>query len=142
MCLSPKSSRSNNITNINIHIYQGNSNKTVDNLNNEEIIPKNIIQKNKENISEAAPKKNIYKKILPNSILQFSSNNSTSSNTASNFNNVKTHNQINFELDSNTYKNPDYLKRNNKYIKNKINSNANNTKVKIDNFLISCKISV
>ena len=42
----------NNITNINIHIYQGNSNKTVDNLNNEEIIPKNIIQKNKENISE------------------------------------------------------------------------------------------
>ena len=42
----------NNITNINIHIYQGNANKTVDNLNNEEIIPKNIIQKNKENISE------------------------------------------------------------------------------------------
>ena len=37
----------NNITNINIHIYQGNANKIVDNLNNEE-----IIQKNNSNISE------------------------------------------------------------------------------------------
>lgn len=133
MCLSPKSSRSNNITNINSFIISKNNNKNISKEDSDKFSKKRLSSRNNEMLH--APKKNIYKKILPNSILQFSSNNSTSSNTASNFNNVKTHNQINYELDSNTYKNPDYLKRNNKYIKNKINSNANNTKVKIDNFL-------
>ena len=95
MCLSPKSSRSNNITNINSFIISKNNNKNISKEDSDKFSKKRLSSRNNEMLH--APKKNIYKKILPNSILQFSSNNSTSSNTASNFNNVKTHNQINFE---------------------------------------------
>ena len=131
MCLSPKSSRSNNISNINSFINSKNIQKNTSKEDNEKLSKKKLSSRNNEILK--APKKNIYRKILPNSILQFSSNNSTSSNTTSNFNNVKTHNHINFDLDSNTYKNPEHLNRNNVCINNQ--KNANNTKEKIDNFL-------
>ena len=131
MCISPKSSRSGNITNINSFINQKNTNKNISKEDITKYSKKRLSSRNNEPLK--APKKNIYKKILPNGIFQFSSNNSTSSNTTSNFNNVKTHNIINFDYDSTTYKNPDYLKRNNKPIKNQ--NNTNNTKEKIDNFL-------
>ena len=131
MCISPKSSRSNNITNINSFISQKNSNKNSSKEDSSKYSKKKLSSRNNELLK--APKKNIYKKILPNSIFQFSSNNSTSSNTTSNFNNVKTHNHINFDYDTNSYKNPNYLKKDNKVINNQ--SNVNNSKEKIDNFL-------
>ena len=131
MCLSPKSSRSNNISNINSFINTKNVQKNTSKEDSEKLSKKKLSSRNNEILK--APKKNIYRKILPNSILQFSSNNSTSSNTTSNFNNVKTHNHINFDFDSNTYKNPEYLNRNKKCINNQ--NNTNNTKEKLDNFL-------
>ena len=131
MCISPKSSRSGNITNINSFINPKISNKNNVKEESTKYSKKKLSSRNNEILK--APKKNIYKKILPNSIFQFSSNNSTSSNTTSNFNNIKSHNHINFDYDTNSYKNPDYLKRVNKSIKNQ--NNANDTREKIDNFL-------
>ena len=131
MCISPKSSRSGNITNINSFINPKISNKNNVKEESNKYSKKKLSSRNNEILK--APKKNIYKKILPNSIFQFSSNNSTSSNTTSNFNNIKSHNHINFDYDTNSYKNPDYLKRVNKSIKNQ--NNANDTREKIDNFL-------
>ena len=131
MCISPKSSRSGNITNINSFINPKISNKTNVKEESNKYSKKKLSSRNNEILK--APKKNIYKKILPNSIFQFSSNNSTSSNTTSNFNNIKSHNHINFDYDTNSYKNPEYLKRVNKSIKNQ--NNANDTREKIDNFL-------
>ena len=134
MCISPKSSRSSNITNINSFINQRNTNKNITNDDSEKNTKKKLSSRNNEMLR--APKKNLYKKILPNSIFQFSSNNSTSSNTTSNFNKVKSHNYINFDFDTYSYINPDYLKRNNKSIKNQNNQNkVNNQKERIDNFL-------
>ena len=130
MCLSPKSSRSNNINNINSFINQKNSKKNISKEDSEKLTKKRLSSRNNEILK--APKKNLYKKILPNNFFQFSSNNSTTSNTTSNFNNIKTHNHINYESDNNSYKNPDYLKRN-KCINNQ--NNANKTREKIDNFL-------
>ena len=131
MCISPKSSRSGNITNINSFINPKISNKNNVKEESTKYSKKKLSSRNNEILK--APKKNIYKKILPNSIFQFSSNNSTSSNTTSNFNNIKSHNHINFDYDTNSYKNPEYLKRINKSIKNQ--NNANDTREKIDNFL-------
>ena len=131
MCISPKSSRSGNITNINSFINPKISNKNNVKEESNKYSKKKLSSRNNEILK--APKKNIYKKILPNSIFQFSSNNSTSSNTTSNFNNIKSHNHINFDYDTNSYKNPEYLKRVNKSIKNQ--NNANDTREKIDNFL-------
>jgi hypothetical protein len=131
MCISPKSSRSGNITNINSFINPKISNKNNVKEESTKYSKKKLSSRNNEILK--APKKNIYKKILPNSIFQFSSNNSTSSNTTSNFNNIKSHNHINFDYDTNSYKNPQYLKRVNKSIKNQ--NNANDTREKIDNFL-------
>ena len=131
MCISPKSSRSGNITNINSFINPKNANKNNNKEDSVKYSKKKLSSRNNEMLK--APKKNIYKKILPNSIFQFSSNNSTSSNTTSNFNNIKSHNHINFDYDTNSYKNPEYLKRVNKSIKNQ--NNANDTREKIDNFL-------
>ena len=131
MCISPKSSRSGNITNINSFINPKISNKNNAKEESTKYSKKKLSSRNNEILK--APKKNIYKKILPNSIFQFSSNNSTSSNTTSNFNNIKSHNHINFDYDTNSYKNPEYLKRVNKSIKNQ--NNANDTREKIDNFL-------
>ena len=131
MCISPKSSRSGNITNINSFINPKISNKNNVKEESTKYSKKKLSSRNNEILK--APKKNIYKKILPNSIFQFSSNNSTSSNTTSNFNNIKSHNHINFDYDTNSYKNPEYLKRVNKSIKNQ--NNANDTREKIDNFL-------
>ena len=131
MCISPKSSRSGNITNINSFINPKNANKNNVKEDSTKYSKKKLSSRNNEILK--APKKNIYKKILPNSIFQFSSNNSTSSNTTSNFNNIKSHNHINFDYDTNSYKNPEYLKRVNKSIKNQ--NNANDTREKIDNFL-------
>ena len=131
MCISPKSSRSGNITNINSFINPKISNKNNVKEESNKYSKKKLSSRNNEILK--APKKNIYKKILPNSIFQFSSNNSTSSNTTSNFNNIKSHNHINFDYDTNSYKNPEYLKRINKSIKNQ--NNANDTREKIDNFL-------
>ena len=131
MCISPKSSRSGNITNINSFINPKISNKNNVKEESTKYSKKKLSSRNNEILK--APKKNIYKKILPNSIFQFSSNNSTSSNTTSNFNNIKSHNHINFDYDTNSYKNPEYLKRVNKSIKNQ--NNANDTIEKIDNFL-------
>ena len=134
MCISLKSSRSSNITNINSFINQRNTNKNITNDDSEKNTKKKLSSRNNEMLR--APKKNLYKKILPNSIFQFSSNNSTSSNTTSNFNKVKSHNYINFDFDTYSYINPDYLKRNNKSIKNQNNQNkVNNQKERIDNFL-------
>ena len=112
MCISPKSSRSGNITNINSFINPKISNKNNVKEESNKYSKKKLSSRNNEILK--APKKNIYKKILPNSIFQFSSNNSTSSNTTSNFNNIKSHNHINFDYDTNSYKNPEYLKRVNK----------------------------
>ena len=131
MCISPKSSRSGNITNINSFINPKISNKNNVKEESTKYSKKKLSSRNNEILK--APKKNIYKKILPNSIFQFSSNNSTSSNTTSNFNNIKSYNHINFDYDTNSYKNPEYLKRVNKSIKNQ--NNANDTREKIDNFL-------
>ena len=131
MCISPKSSRSGNITNINSFINQKNVNKNMVREDSTKFSKKKLSSRNNEILK--APKKNLYKKILPNNILQFSSNNSTSSNTTSNFNNVKSHNHINFDYDTNSYKNPDYFKRKNKSNKNQ--NNINKTREKIDNFL-------
>jgi hypothetical protein len=131
MCISPKSSRSGNITNINSFINPKISNKNNVKEESNKYSKKKLSSRNNEILK--APKKNIYKKILPNSIFQFSSNNSTSSNTTSNFNNIKSHNHINFDYDTNSYKNPEYLKRVNKSIKNQ--NNVNDTREKIDNFL-------
>ena len=131
MCISPKSSRSGNITNINSFINPKISNKNNVKEESNKYSKKKLSSRNNEILK--APKKNIYKKILPNSIFQFSSNNSTSSNTTSNFNNIKSHNHINFDYDTHSYKNPEYLKRVNKSIKNQ--NNANDTREKIDNFL-------
>ena len=131
MCISPKSSRSGNITNINSFMNPKNSKKNISKEDSEKFTKKRLSSRNNDILK--APKKNIYKKILPNSIFQFSSNNSTSSNTTSNFNNIKSHNHINFDYDTNSYKNPEYLKRVNKSIKNQ--NNANDTREKIDNFL-------
>ena len=131
MCISPKSSRSGNITNINSFINPKNANKNNVKEDSTKYSKKKLSSRNNEILK--ATKKNIYKKILPNSIFQFSSNNSTSSNTTSNFNNIKSHNHINFDYDTNSYKNPEYLKRVNKSIKNQ--NNANDTREKIDNFL-------
>lgn len=131
MCISPKSSRSGNITNINSFINPKISNKNNVKEESTKYSKKKLSSRNNEILK--APKKNIYKKILPNSIFQFSSNNSTSSNTTSNFNNIKSHNHINFDYDTNSYKNPEYLKRVNKSIKNQ--NNVNDTREKIDNFL-------
>ena len=134
MCISPKSSRSSNITNINSFINQRNTNKNITNDDSEKNTKKKLSSRNNEMLR--APKKNLYKKILPNSIFQFSSNNSTSSNTTSNFNKLKYHNYINLDFYTYSYINPDYLKRNNKSIKNKNNQNKiNNQKARIDNFL-------
>ncbi len=130
MCLSPKSSRSNNINNINSFINQKNSKKNISKEDSEKLTKKRLSSRNNEILKDT--KKNLYKKILPNNFFQFSSNNSTTSNTTSNFNNIKTHNHINYESDSNSYKNPDFLKRN-KCINNQ--NNANKTREKIDNFL-------
>ena len=132
MCLSPKSSRSNKINNINSFMNPKNSKKNISKEDSEKFTKKRLSSRNNDILK--APKKNLYKKILPNNIFQFSSNNSTSSNTTNNFNNIKTHNHINFEYDNNSYKNPEYLKRN-KCINNQNNANANKTREKIDNFL-------
>jgi hypothetical protein len=134
MCISPKSSRSGNITNINSFINPKNANKNNNKEDSVKYSKKKLSSRNNEMLK--APKKNIYKKILPNSILQFSSNNSTSTNTTSNFNNIKSHNHNNFDYDTNSYKNPEYFKGMNKPIKNQNQNNANNnTREKIDNFL-------
>ena len=135
MCISPKSSRSGNITNINSFINKKNINKNMTREDTSKYSKKKLASRNNEILK--APKKNLYKKILPNSILHFSSNNSTSSNTTSNFNNVKSHNYINFDYDTNSLKNQDYFKRNNKPEKKQ--KSDNNTREKIDNFLKSYK---
>jgi hypothetical protein len=128
MCLSPKTYRSNNINPL---FQQKNKNRNNSKEEKDNKLSKKKLSSRNNDILKA-PKKNLYKKILPNNIFQFSSNNSTSSNTTSNLNNIKTHNHINFDYDNNSNRNPEYLKRNN-YINNQ--NNSNKTKEKIDNFL-------
>jgi hypothetical protein len=135
MCLSPKSSRSN----INSFFNTKNNFKDISKKESNQCSKKKLSSRNNEILK--VQKKNIYKKILTNNLAQFSSNNSTSTNT-SNFNNVKTHNRINYDFDSNSnMNNPDYIKRNNKFVKKQEHSNilVSNTREKIDNFLQKCK---
>ena len=128
MCLSPKTSRSNiNSLFKQKNINRNSSKEEIDN----KISKKRLSSRNNEIIKN--PKKIMYRKIIPNNLIQFSSNNSTSSNT-SHLNNVRTHNQKfnDYEI---RYKNQDYLKRNMKYFKRQDYSNIliNNTKEKIKN---------
>ena len=128
MCLSPKTTRSN--INSFFNLKNTNRNKSKEDKDSK-LSKKRLSSRNNENIKN--PKKNIYKKIIPNNLIQFSSNNSTSSN-ASHLNNVKTHNHIFNEYESG-YINPDFIKRNMKYFKKQDYTNIliNNSKEKIDN---------
>ena len=128
MCLSPKTSR----TNINSIFNSKNTNRNISKDDNNKLANKRLSSRNNENMKNS--KKNIYKKIIPNYLIQFSSNNSTSSNT-SNFNNVKTNNHIFNDYEKGN-KNPNYIiKRNMKYFKKQDYSNVliNNTKEKVEN---------
>ena len=128
MCLSPKTSRSN--INSFFNMKSTNRNTSKEDTDNK-LSKKRLSSRNNEIIKN--PKKNLYKKIIPNNLIQFSSNNSTSSNT-SHLNNVKTNNHL-FNEYENEYKNPNYIKRNMKYFKHQDYSNIliNNTKEKIEN---------
>ena len=128
MCLSPKTSRSN--INSFFNMKSTNRNTSKEDTDNK-LSKKRLSSRNNENIKN--PKKNLYKKIIPNNLIQFSSNNSTSSNT-SHLNNIKTNNHIFNDYDTG-YKNPSYIKRNMKYFKRQDYSNIviNNTKEKIEN---------
>ena len=110
MCLSPKTSR----TFLGNYFKSKNSDRTnskEENIKNK-LSQKRLSSRNNEIMKNQ--KKNIYRKILPNNLIQFSSNNSTSSNNSiHNLNNVQTHNCIK-EYESG-YKKPDYLKKNIKF---------------------------
>ena len=127
MCLSPKTSRSN----INSFFNAKSNRNTSKEDKNTNYSKKRLSSRNNENVNNQ--KKNLYKKIIPNNLIQFSSNNSTSSNT-SHFNNAKTYNHKFNECEKG-YKNPNYIKRNMKYFKRQDYSNIliNNTKEKIEN---------
>ena len=128
MCFSPKAPRSN----INSFFNLKNKNKNVSKEDkNNKFSKKKLSSRNNENLK--IQKKILYKKIIPNNLIQFSSNNSTSSNN-SHLNNIKTNNFI-FNEHETAYKNPDYIKRNIKYFKGQDYSNIlmNNSKEKIDN---------
>ena len=127
MCISPKTSR----TNINSIFLSKNADKNIYKEDNNKLNNKRLSSRNNENMKNS--KKNIYKKIIPNYLIQFSSNNSTSSNTG-NFNNAKTNNHICNEYEKG-YKNPNYIKRNMKYFKRQDYSNVliDNRKEKVDN---------
>ena len=104
MCLSPRSSGSN----INSFFKSKNNNKKTSKEDNEnKLFQKMLSSRNNEIVSN--PKKFIYRKILPKNLIQFSSNNSTSSNT-SYLNNEKTYNKKNDDFES-EYKNQNYLKK-------------------------------
>ena len=128
MCLSPKTSRSS--INSFFNMKSTNRNSSKEDTDNK-LSKKRLSSRNNEIIKN--PKKYLYKKIIPNNLIQFSSNNSTSSNT-SHLNNVKANNPIFNEYD-NKCKNPNYIKRNMKYFKRQDYSNIliNNTKEKIEN---------
>ena len=129
MCLSPKTGRSNNINSIfqQINNNRNNSKEEKDN----KFSKKKLSSRNNEIIKNQ--KKYKFKKNIPNSLIQFSSNNSTSSNT-SHLNKQK------FNEKEIRYKNRDYLKRNMKYFKRQDYSNIliNNTKEKIKNIFQKC----
>ena len=125
MCFSPKTSRSN--INSLFNLKNTNKNTSKEDKNNK-LSKKRLSSRNNENLKNQ--KKNLYKKIVPNNLIQFSSNNSTSSNN-SHLNNVKTNNFIFKDLE---FKNPNYIKRNIKYFKRQDYSKIlmNNSKEKID----------
>ena len=127
MCLSPKTSRSN--INSFFNIKSTNRNTSKEDIDNK-LTKKRLSSRNNEIKN---PKKYLYKKIIPNNLIQFSSNNSTSSNT-SHLNIAKTYNHKFNEYEKG-YKNPNYIKRNMKYFKRQDYSNIliNNTKEKIEN---------
>ena len=126
MCFSPKTSRGNR--NSFFNLKNTNRNKSKEDKDNK-FTQKRLSSRNNENLK--IQKKNLYKKIIPNNLIQFSSNNSTSSNT-SHLNNIKTNNLNEYD---NGFKNPDYIKKNIKYFKRQEYSNflMNNSKEKIDN---------
>ena len=129
MCLSPRSSGSN----INSFFKSKNNNKNISKEDNEnKLFKKRLSSRNNEIVNN--PKKFIYRKIFPKNLIQFSSNNSTSSNT-SYLNNVKTHNKKNGDFESG-YKNQNYLQKKIKSLKRQDYSNIliiNNAKDKIKN---------
>ena len=130
MFLSPKTSRSNinslfNAKSININT----SKEDIDN----KLAEKRLLSRNNDNNKNQ--KNFLYKKIVPSNLIQFSSNNSTSSNT-SYLNNIKANNQIYNDYDTGFKNlNQNYIKRNMKYFKRQDYSNIliNNTKDKMDN---------
>ena len=139
MCLSPKTSR----TFLGYYFKSKNTDRT----NSKEEKTKNKLSQNRlssrNNEIMKNQKKNIYRKILPNNLIQFSSNNSTSSNNSiHNLNNVQTHNCIK-EYESG-YKNPDYLKKNIKFYNKHNLSNIlmKNTKEKLNNMFQKYKNKV
>ena len=71
MCLSPKTSRSN--INSFFNIKSKNRNTSKEDIDNK-LSKKRLSSRNNEIKN---PKKYLYKKIIPNNLLQFSSNNST-----------------------------------------------------------------
>ena len=129
MFLSPKTSRGNINYLLNGKSTNTNRNSSKDD-NDNKYSKKKLSSRNNDIIKN--PKKYIYKNIIPTNLIQFSSNNSTSSNT-SHLNHVKTHKNL-FNYYEEGYKNPDYKKRNMKYFKRQDYSNIllNNTKEKND----------
>ena len=133
MFLSPQTCR-NNMSSF-FKDKKHNRNKTKDDIN--KFNKKNLSSRNIENHSN--PKKNNYKKIIPNNLVQFSSNNSTSSNN-SNLHNIRTHKNIfsEFELGQ---KDSDFIRRNLKHFKKQdsLNNLLNSTKERCDNLFQNYK---
>jgi hypothetical protein len=124
MCLSPKTYRSNNINPL-FQQKNKNRNNSKEEKDNK-LSKKKLSSRNNEIIKNQ--NKFIYKKIIPNSLIHFSSNNSTRSNTSY-------LNKQKFKEKEIRYKYQDYFKRNMKYFKRQDYSNIliNNTKEKIKN---------
>ena len=133
MFLSPQTCR-NNMSSF-FKDKRFNRNKTKDDIN--KFNKKNLSSRNIENHSN--PKKNNYKKIIPSNLIQFSSNNSTSSNN-SNLHNIRTHKNIfsEFELGQ---KDSDFIRRNIKHFKRQesLHNLMNNTKERYDNLFQNYK---
>ena len=124
MCLSPKTSRSNNINPL---LQQKNKNRNNSKEEKDNKLSKKKLSSRNNEITKNQ-NKFIYKKIIPNNLIQFSSNNSTTSNTSY-------LNKKKFKEKEIRYKYQDYFKRNMKYFKRQDYSNIliNNTKEKIKN---------
>lgn len=138
MCLSPETCRNN----INSFFKEKNIIRYKSKNDPHKLNKKKLTSRNNENISN--PKKKPFKRIIPNNLIQFSSNNSTSSNT-SNLNNVRTHKNFFNEYEIGLgYKDSDFIRRNLMHFKKQDSSNIilNNTKDRFDNLFHKYKKKV